>query len=50
MCGFSKISEVAYLHCSNESPIKLHYSLDGEDSIDSINYVRFFVAPRIEED
>ena len=50
MCGFSKISEVAYLHCSNESPIKLHYSLDDEDSTDSINYVRFFVAPRIEED
>lgn len=50
MCGFSKISEVAYLHCSNGSPVKLHYSLDGEDSIDSINYVRFFIAPRIEDD
>ena len=49
MCGFSKISEVAYLHCSNEAPIKLHYSLDDEDSTDSINYVRFFVAPRIED-
>jgi len=50
MCGFSKISEVAYLHCSNGAPVKLHYSLDGEDSIDSINYVRFFIAPRIEDD
>ena len=49
MCGFSKISEVAYLHCSNGAPVKLHYSLDGEDSIDSINYVRFFIAPRIED-
>ena len=49
MCGFSKISEVAYIHCSNETPIKLHYSLDDEDSTDSTNYVRFFVAPRIED-
>jgi len=49
MCGFSKISEVAYLHCSNETPIKLHYSLDEEDSTDSKNYVRFFVAPRLED-
>ena len=50
MCGFSKISEVAYLHCSNGSPVKLHYSLDDEDSTDSVNYVRFFIAPRIEDD
>jgi len=50
MCGFSKISEVAYLHCSNGSPVKLHYSLDDEDSSDSMNYVRFFIAPRIEDD
>jgi len=49
MCGFSKISEVAYLHCSNESPIKLHYSLDGEDSNDSKNYARFFVAPKLDD-
>jgi proliferating cell nuclear antigen len=50
MCGFSKISEVAYLHCSNGAPVKLHYSLDDEDSTDSMNYVRFFIAPRIEDD
>lgn len=49
MCGFSKISDVAYLHCSNNSPVKLHYSLDDEDSGDSCNYVRFFVAPKLDE-
>jgi proliferating cell nuclear antigen len=49
MCGFSKITDIAYLHCSNETPIKLHYSLDGEDSVDSKNYVRFFVAPKMED-
>ena len=49
MCGFSKISDVAYLHCSNNRPVKLHYSLDDEDSGDSCNYVRFFVAPKIAE-
>ena len=49
MCGFSKISKTAYLHCSNETPVKLHYSLDNENSSDSKNYVRFFVAPRLED-
>jgi len=49
MCGFSKISNIAYLHCSNETPVKLHYSLDGADSSASKNYVRFFVAPRLED-
>ena len=49
MCGFSKISDVAYLHCSNNRPVKLHYSLDDEDSADSANYVRFFVAPKIDD-
>ena len=49
MCGFSKISDVAYLHCSNNSPVKLHYSMDDEDSADSCNYVRFFVAPKLDD-
>ena len=49
MCGFAKISDVAYLHCSNNRPVKLHYSLDDEDSTDSTNYVRFFVAPKLDD-
>jgi proliferating cell nuclear antigen len=49
MCGFSKISDVAYLHCSNNKPVKLHYSLDDEDSGDSTNYVRFFIAPKLDD-
>jgi proliferating cell nuclear antigen len=49
MCGFAKISDVAYLHCSNNRPVKLHYSLDDEDSADSCNYVRFFVAPKLDD-
>lgn len=47
MCAFSKISSNVYLHCSNDNPIKLHYSLDEEDSNNSQNYVRFFAAPKI---
>lgn len=50
MCGFAKISDVAYLHCSNNRPVKLHYSLDDEDSTDSTNYIRFFVAPKIDDE
>jgi proliferating cell nuclear antigen len=49
MCAFSKISTNVYLHFSNDTPIKLHYSLDEEDSSNSKNYVRFFVAPKIED-
>ena len=47
ICGFSKISNTIYIHCSDENPLKFHYSLDDENSQDSKNYVRFFVAPKI---
>jgi hypothetical protein len=49
ICAFSKISKDMYIHCSNDTPIKIHYSLDEKDSIDSKNYVRFFLAPKIED-
>ena len=49
MCSFSKISENVYIHCSGDTPIKLHYSLDDADSEKSNNYVRFFLAPKIED-
>ena len=49
ICAFSKINKEMYIHCSNDTPIKLHYSLDDINSKDSKNYVRFFVAPKIED-
>ena len=49
ICAFSKIGKDMYIHCSNDTPIKIHYSLDEKDSIDSKNYVRFFLAPKIED-
>lgn len=49
ICAFSKISKEMYIHCSNNTPIKLHYALDEKNSVNSNNYVRFFVAPKIED-
>lgn len=48
-CNFNKLNNVVYLHSSNDKPVKIHYSLDDSDSIDSKSYVRFFVATKIDE-
>ena len=50
ICAFSKIAPTIYIHCSNETPIKFHYSLDDKTSDDSLDFIRFFVAPKINDD
>ena len=50
ICAFSKISPSIYMHCSNDSPIKFHYSLDEKNSEDSQNFIRFFVAPKMDDE
>lgn len=50
MCNFSKLNDSVYIHSSDNVPIKMHYSLDDKDSTDSKNYVKFYLAPKINED
>lgn len=50
ICAFSKIAPSIFMHCSNESPIKFHYSLDEKSSDESENFVRFFVAPKMDDE
>jgi proliferating cell nuclear antigen len=50
MCDFNKVNNIVYMHSSNEDPLKFHYSLDDEDSVNSENFVRFYLAPKIEEE
>ena len=41
-----KLNKDIHIHCSENVPLKLHYSLDEGDSK---NYVRFFIAPKIDD-
>lgn len=50
MCNFSKLNECVYIHSSDCDPLKLHYSLDERDSSDSKSYVKFYLAPKIDDD
>ena len=50
MCSFSKLNNYVYIHSSEDVPMKLHYSLDEKDSTDSENYVKFYLAPKIDDD
>ena len=59
VCLFSKLNKEIKMHISEEYPIKFEYSLDiwsdsvkedgEEEDIETINYIRFFVAPKIED-
>ena len=48
MCAFTKLSDLLYLHCSEDRPMKISYPLDGESG--GKNYIRFFLAPRMADD
>jgi proliferating cell nuclear antigen PCNA len=48
MCAFARLSPIIYLHCSAARPMKINYPLDGQP--DGKNYMRFFLAPRLETD
>lgn len=55
MCLFRKLSSVLSLHLSAESPMKMVYRLDDSNSDeveidDCKNYLRFFLAPKVESD
>jgi len=50
MCSFSKLNDSVYIHSSEDNPMKLHYSLDDKDSNESENYVKFYLAPKINDD
>ena len=46
VCAFQKLNKYLHIHCSENVPLKLHYSLD-EDGTE--NFVRFFIAPKIDD-
>jgi proliferating cell nuclear antigen len=50
MCAFYKLNTDVYIHSSIDKPLKIHYSLDDSNSEESKNYVRFFIAPKINDD
>lgn len=50
MCNFSKLNSDVYIHCSEDVPLKLHYSFDDKSSSESENYTRFYLAPKFDDD
>lgn len=55
MVSFSKLNGITKLHFGKEYPMKLQYDLDfamdqeDDDEEESQNYIRFFLAPKIED-
>lgn len=49
MCSFSKVNSSINLHFSKDTPMKMQYNIDEEDEEKSLNYIRFFLAPKIED-
>lgn len=55
MCLFKKLSSTLFIHLSSEAPMKMVYRLDDTDPDDEgiedcKNYLRFFLAPKVESD
>jgi proliferating cell nuclear antigen len=48
MCMFRKLSPTLSLHLSVDIPMKLEYKL-GDNSEEDPNYMRFFLAPKIDD-
>lgn len=48
-CSICKINNEVSVHCSKDTPLKISYSLDGTDTVVSPSYIRFFIAPKVEE-
>lgn len=50
MCAFSKITDSVIINIKNDTPMRFHQSLDDrEDFNESENYLRFYIAPKIDE-
>jgi len=50
MCAFYRLNADVYIHSSEDKPLKMHYSLDELNSEECENYVRFFIAPKMNDD
>ena len=55
--SFSKVNKKVQIHISEEIPMKIQYSMDSfmddneddEENNDDKNFIRFFLAPKIED-
>jgi len=50
ICSFSKLSSDMTVHCHLEFPMRVDYPLDGRSFSDSESYMRFFLAPKIDDE
>jgi proliferating cell nuclear antigen len=50
ICSFSKITDSVVINLKEENPMRIHQSLDDVDLFnESKNYLRFYIAPKMED-
>ena len=51
MCAFSKITQSIVINLKEETPMRIHLSLDDVDTFEnSENYLRLYLAPKMDDD
>jgi len=49
ICAFSRMTKSTFINMKRETPMRFHQSLDKKGCDDSENYIRFYLAPKIED-
>ena len=49
ICAFSKMTKSTFINMKEGTPMRFHQSLDGKGFDDSENYIRFYLAPKMDD-
>lgn len=49
ICAFSRMTKSTFINMKRETPMRFHQSLDNKGFNESENYIRFYLAPKIED-
>jgi proliferating cell nuclear antigen len=49
ICAFSKITKSTFINMKKNTPMRFHQSLDNKGFNESENYIRFYLAPKIDD-
>jgi proliferating cell nuclear antigen len=50
MCAFSKMTRHTFINMKRDTPMRFHQSLDDKKCEESNNYIRFYLAPKLDEE
>ena len=49
ICAFSKLTKTTFINMKGETPMRFHQSLDEKGFDESENYIRFYLAPKMDD-